>query len=85
MNYICQRADRINIGSIAYQPILDSVIVYIEPAGDLHFVFHYADGRKRTIRRDWPVMIQACHRRRYEDSAHHVAISVERKRRALGE
>lgn len=74
MNYAWQRADRVDIGITVYHPLGDKVLIWIEQAGDLHLRLHYNDRSSEVLRRDCPVMFQVCHRRRYEQSTHHVPI-----------
>lgn len=71
MNYAWIRADRLKLGMVAYRPIADATIIWIEQAGDLHLTLHYADNSGETVYRNAPTMIQVCHRRCYEISTHH--------------
>lgn len=88
MNYTWMRADWLKIGVIVYRSRLDSVLVWIEEAGSLHLRLHYADQTSEVVYRNAPVMVQCCHRRRYEGSTHHrpldpgkAMVRVWRKRR----
>lgn len=79
MNYTWMRTDRLNRGMVAYRPVADATIIRIEPAGNLHLQLFYADGETETLRRDAPAMVQCCHRRRYENSTHHIPTISRRK------
>lgn len=76
MNYTWDRAERIKPGMIVYRPIVDSTIVWIEPAGHLYVKLHFADTSYIVVRADRPVMVQCCHRRQYEKSTHHRPIDA---------
>lgn len=76
MNYAWARADQMKIGATMYQPIADKGLVWIEPAGDFHVRFDFADHTHKVFRRDAPIMFQVCHRRHYESSTHHQRIDA---------
>lgn len=71
MNYMWDRADRIEVGMIVYRAREDCTITRIEEAGSLHLRFYYADGTADIFRRDAVVMFQCHHRRHYEQSDYH--------------